>query len=303
MPETDRKLNVLLLGYGRIGHAFETLIGDCHRLMIYDKFPPEGFTPVKLSEAVPEADVIVFTLHVKNHAEVAGEVLPYLKKETLCLTIAKGLSAAGKTAPELLQGALPADQPVGAIYGPMIAEEINSGGFGFAESACLPADKYGIVERLFKGSRLGVEQSRDLKGIAWSVLLKNSYAIIFGMADYLKMGVNVRGFLVARTLSEIASIVSDLGGHTDTPYRFAGLGDLIATCTSQSSHHHTLGRQFAMGETEGLEGEGLNTIGVLQKTSIVDIKKYPLLSLVASLVGEPVGIKEKIEAFLHRSFS
>jgi len=74
------------------------------------------------------------------------------------------------------------------------------------------------------------------------VILKNVYAIMFGVADELKLGDNMRGHLMVAAIAELSGIVQSFGGQAHTPYSYAGLGDLLTTATSEGSHHHALGQ-------------------------------------------------------------
>jgi glycerol-3-phosphate dehydrogenase (NAD(P)+) len=60
-------MQVLILGYGEMGHAMESLLHSRHRISIWDKYPPDGMVPVRLEEAVPAADVILFCLPASPH--------------------------------------------------------------------------------------------------------------------------------------------------------------------------------------------------------------------------------------------
>jgi len=70
---------------------------------------------------------------------------------------------------------------------------------------------------------------------------------MFGVSDELKLGDNMRGYLMVAALSELSAIVKGLGAEAQTPYSYAGLGDLLSTATSENSHHHELGRKLASG--------------------------------------------------------
>ena len=75
------------------------------------------------------------------------------------------------------------------------------------------------------------------------MILKNVYAMVFGMADELELGDNVRGFLATATLQELDRIVLHQGGLPGTPYHLAGLGDLITTATSDTPYSTTARRE------------------------------------------------------------
>ena len=83
--------DVLILGYGEMGHAMEHLLADRHNLYIWDKFVDAAPGSVVLEEAVPKADFILFCLPVNPHREIVTQIEPLLKDNCICLSIAKGL--------------------------------------------------------------------------------------------------------------------------------------------------------------------------------------------------------------------
>jgi glycerol-3-phosphate dehydrogenase (NAD(P)+) len=149
----------------------------------------------------------------------------------------------------------------------MISEEIRADRYAFAELGCADVSVFHRVRDLFQDTRLCIRHSTDIAGISWSVILKNVYAIAFGMADELQLGDNMRGFLAVTALHELISIVGQMGGKPAAPLHLAGLGDLITTATSPGSHHHELGRRLARGETGGINGEGIHTLAMVEDTA------------------------------------
>jgi len=298
MRATDPKTRVLILGYGEMGHAMETLLGSRHALTIWQRRPPTG-PPVALDIAVPEAEVILFCLPATAHEEVAGRIRPFLSKETLCVTIAKGLDGSGRIPAEVLGESL-GKEAVAVIYGPMIAEEIRAGKAAFAQFASTDTEATGRIAGLYRGSALRLEPSSDLAGLSWSAVLKNVYAIAFGLADELELGDNVRGFLTVTALHELDAIVRALGGAPATPFHLAGLGDLITTATSSGSHHHDLGRRLARSE-HGLAGEGIHTLDVLRARPRFDVSHYPLFGMLDAAVREPESAGKRCREFMNRA--
>lgn len=290
-------VSVLILGYGEMGHAMEYLLSGQHPLHIWDKFPSDGFQSVDLDECVTGADVVLFCLPVNPHREVAERIRPLLREHSICISIAKGLDEQGRTAAQIFEEVLQ-DRHYALLYGPMISEEIRCGRYAFAQLGCSDDEVYQRVSRLFSNSRLFVEQSRDIAGISWSVILKNVYAILFGIADGLQLGDNTRGYLMVASLRELEKIVIRMGGETASPYHLAGLGDLVTTATSQSSHHHELGRLLARGETGHISGEGVHTLQMVEKHRLLNTAMYPLFELIQRLVAQPEQAAEKIDAYI-----
>ena len=279
------KANALILGYGEMGHAMQFLLAERHALYIWDKFPAAGLQSVDLKEAAPLADVVMFCLPVNPHREVANEIAPMLKKSCISISIAKGLDEAGQTAAQILSdvfGSKGLDYAL--LYGPMISEELRAGHYGYAQLACSNSHACQSIQNIFAGSALQIKTSGDVSGISWSVILKNVYAMVFGMADELDLGENTRGFLTVSALHELRSIVQKLGGESDSVYDLAGLGDLIATATSEDSHHHALGRKLARGDRSDIKGEGVHTLQMVEKHALFPWAEYPLFSLLHEVV-------------------
>jgi glycerol-3-phosphate dehydrogenase (NAD(P)+) len=298
MPE--KKFRVLILGHGEMGRAMEFLLAAHQLLHIWQRHPPAGATPVNLVTAVPESDVILFCLPATAHADVAAQIAPQLRDATLCITIAKGLDERGRLPAAVLAEAV-GNARVAVLYGPMISEEIRAGKPAFAECGTPGSAASERIATLYRGTALRVEPARDITGLSWSAILKNVYAMVFGMSDELKLGDNTRGFLAVTALHELSTIVQRLGGAPTTPYRLAGLGDLITTATSAGSHHHELGRLIVRNQRKALNGEGVHTLAMIEQYRPFDSTGFPLLHLIATCVREPGKAPQAMHDFIKNS--
>jgi glycerol-3-phosphate dehydrogenase (NAD(P)+) len=287
------KLRVLILGYGEMGHALEFLLAAKHDIRIWSL----GSESI-LEEEVANAQLILFCLPVNPHMEIALRVAPCLPEDSLCLSIAKGLDESGLTAAQVLSRVLTDKHRYGVMYGPMISEEIRLGRYAFADVALSAADDFITVRSLFQGSTLICRQVADMFGSSWSVILKNVYAIMFGISDELKLGDNMRGHLMVTAMAELSAIIKDLGSDALTPYSYAGLGDLLTTATSENSHHHELGRRLASGHFSDISGEGVHTLQMIEKFKLFDCAAYPLFTLIKDIVTAPATLKIRLDAYL-----
>ena len=297
------RFRVLILGYGEMGHAMEHLLKGRQQLDIWEKYPQHNFQSVLLEEAAPRADMVLFCLPVNPHREIVKQIAPLLRKTCLCLSIAKGLDEAGQTAAQIFAGVLGSHQPYSLLYGPMISEEIRANRYAFGQLGCDGMDSYRRVRELYQGTRLYIEHTSDIVGISWSVVLKNVYAMVFGMADQLQLGDNMRGYLSVAALRELDQIVRQMGGKAGSPYHLAGLGDLITTATSEDSHHHELGRMLAREEVRGIEGEGVHTLKMVNQHRLFNTADYPLFRLINDIVRSPRGVHERITGYLKLVYS
>ncbi len=294
---------VLVLGYGEMGHAMQCLLADRVQLDIWEKFPEAGFQSVDIDQAAPLADIVIFCLPANPHREVIERIAPLITPDCICLSIAKGLDESGETAAQIFADVLPKQQPYALLYGPMISEEIRLVRYAFAQLGCQQNATYQRVSKLFKGTRLYVVYSADIIGISWSVILKNVYAMVFGMADELQLGDNMRGYLAVAAVRELDQIVRQMGGQGASSFHLAGLGDLITTATSEDSHHHELGRKLARSEREGISGEGIHTLAMVRKYQLFTVEHYPLFHLIHTIIQNPDNILQQIDDYLDQVFT
>ncbi len=294
------KQRVLILGYGKMGHAMEYLLSARHDVRIWNMGVVVKGIHATLEDAVADAQVILFCLPVNPHHEIASRIEPYLAQGSVCLSIAKGLDESGRTAAQVFESLFSPKHHYGVIYGPMISEEIRTGRHAFADVVLSDAADFEVMHSLFRGSTLVYQQASDMHGRSWSVILKNVYAILFGVSDELHLGDNMRGHLMVAAISELSGIVQSFGGQAHTPYSYAGLGDLLTTATSEDSHHHLLGRQLVRGEWQDISGEGVHTLLMVDKFHVFDWRAYPLFSLAHYIVTQPATLRERVEDYLQQ---
>jgi len=292
-----RSSRVLIIGYGEMGQAMEFLLGDKHELAIYDISPTAGMLHVDLESEAAEADFVLLCVPTQPIEEILRRLVAVLQPHCICIGISKGLDDQGRTPAQVYQQVL-AEQRYGLLYGPMISEDIRIGRYAFAQLGCADKQTYGEVHSLFTGAKLYLRHSTDITGISWSVILKNIYAIGFGIADGLQLGDNMRGYLAVTAIEELSEIVQALGGDSRSPWQLAGLGDLITTATSVGSHHHELGCQLARGEVENIAGEGIHTLAMVEKFSLFDITRYPLCKFIADTIKSPFDIEQRVDQYL-----
>lgn len=293
---------VLLLGHGEMGRAMEHLLHRRHKLTIWERHPTSGTAPVELDSVAGQQDFILFCLPANPHFELASRLRPHLHRECLCLSIAKGLDERGRTASQALSEALGPNPAIGVLYGPMISEEIRAGRPAFAQAGTANAGRFRRIRSLYAGTPLYLEYTADITGISWAAVLKNVYAMLFGVADELKLGDNMRGYLAASVLEELERIVTGLGGSPEAVRRLAGLGDLMTTATSAGSHHRDLGRRLIRGQAKAIEGEGVHTMQMVREHGLFGSGRFPLFDLIGRLLAEPATAESQMKMYLEQLF-
>ena len=137
--------------------------------------------------------------------------------------------------------------PVAALSGPNHAEEICRGGL----SAAVIASEHPQIGETFKDLLLStafrIYLSQDMTGVEVCGAMKNVIAIVCGISAGTGAGDNTLALIMTRGLAEISRLVHARGGQAMTCMGLAGMGDLIATCTSEHSRNRTFGYEFAHG--------------------------------------------------------
>ena len=161
------------------------------------------------------------------------------------------------------------------------------------------------VQAALHGRTFRVYASGDRFGVELGGALKNVYAIIAGMAVALGMGENTKSMLITRALAEMTRFAVKMGANPMTFLGLAGVGDLIATCSSAKSRNFQVG--FALGQGLSLEqaveqlgevAEGVNTLRVL-KAKAEELQVYmPLVAGLHAILFEARTLAQVIEALM-----
>jgi glycerol-3-phosphate dehydrogenase (NAD(P)+) len=136
---------------------------------------------------------------------------------------------------------------VAALSGPTHAEEVGRGIPAAAVVASADPETAAGLQAILNGPTFRVYTNPDVIGVELCGALKNVVALATGIGDGLGGGDNGRAALMTRSLAEISRLVVAAGGKAETVAGLAGIGDLIATCTSQHSRNRRAGEQIGRG--------------------------------------------------------
>lgn len=302
-----QRRRILILGHGAMGRMFEKLLSG-HDLAIWEVNPDTGAENMPLEEACVGREILLFALPAYPHRELAQRLLDRLDEGAACLSIAKGLDSEGHPPARVFEEVFGDRAAWGMICGPMIADDLAKGRTGFAVLAA-PAAKARNAANLFAGTPLYLDTDDDVHGAGWSVILKNVFVPLIGAADALELGDNLRGFLIVEAVAELSRIIETKGGRSATARGPAGLGDLVTTATSPSSHHRGMGADLAAGRTDEIDhdeefirSEGVHTIERVREFDLIERGAFPLFDLAGDLLTGEVALKAGLARYLARRF-
>lgn len=194
---------------------------------------------------------------------------------------------------------------IGCISGPNLSAEISR----HLPAGTVIASHFDEVinegKSALRSERFMVFENEDLVGVEMAGVLKNILALGSGMVSGLDLGENARALMITRGWRELMRIAELFGSDKNAFMGLAGIGDMIATCSSPQSRNYAVGFRLAKGET--LEqiiatmdevAEGVNTV----RTAMALIRHFgipsPLIKSFHKVLFEGVAIHEAIRQLL-----
>lgn len=214
--------------------------------------PPTVCITSDLAEAVTEAEVVVIAVIAGYVAELCTNLRPMLTDDVLVVHGTKGLDPGSWRRLSLVVQKQLGESfggPVAVLSGPNHAEEVARELPSAAVIACEDPERAARLQDLFSSRTFRVYTNPDVAGVELCGAAKNVLAIAAGIGDGLGYGDNGKAALITRGLAELWRLVERHGGSLATVAGLAGVGDVVATCTSRHSRNRWAGEQIGRGRT------------------------------------------------------
>ncbi|OGY46598.1 MAG: hypothetical protein A2927_03130 [Candidatus Komeilibacteria bacterium RIFCSPLOWO2_01_FULL_45_10] len=268
--------HIAIIGAGEIGQAIKQLFGK-QPMIFWDNDPKKIKHKKSLETVLTDARMVFLCMPTRGLPSVLPTTAATVSTAAPIISVSKGIELKSRLfVDELLAVSLP-KHSTALLYGPMLAEEIMANRGAVGVLAAKNKKIYQLLHTMITVSTFRLEYSTDVHGVAVVGVLKNIYSFALGIADGLRWGHNMRGWLIQASLREMEQLVKIFNGRRDTVYTAAGLGDLIATGMSDQSHNFTVGQQLARGGTCAFSNEGCVALPIIVKQLGTQIKKFPLL--------------------------
>lgn len=313
--------NVQVLLYARTPETLEWLIKSKNE---NDSFLHENVTPTNDLRVVAENCEIIFPIvPSENFRNMMKQLSPYLHPYHILIHGTKGLdlrtpSASSKktltramvrTMSEVIMEESVVVR-VGCLAGPNLAKELVDK----QPAATVVASHFNEVikagQRLLRSDRFQVYGSKDLIGVELCGVLKNIIAIGSGALSGMGLGENARALLISRGMVEMIYLGKALGGNTEAFIGLAGVGDLVATCSSTHSRNFTVGYRLAQGEalsdilnTMEEVAEGVNTILTVKKLATYYKVRAPITETLYKVLYEGMTVEKALELLMKSPFN
>ncbi len=267
-----------------------------------------------LTEVASRCELIFPIVPSENFRSMIQELAPHLTPAHILIHATKGLDVSlpegtrlstveqlsreqVKTMSELIREETVVVR-VGCIAGPNLASEIAEG----QPAATVVASHFEEVIRegqaALRSSRFRVHGNDELLGIELAGVLKNIMAIAAGALHGLGYGDNTRALLITRGMAEMVYLGKGLGAEAKAFLGLAGIGDLVATCSSLRSRNFTVGYRLAKGEslqeimtdTEEI-AEGVKTVCIMRAIAAQYKIPAPITQVLYKVMFEDLEVE------------
>jgi glycerol-3-phosphate dehydrogenase (NAD(P)+) len=252
-------------------------------------------------------DMIISALPSSATREQAKIIAPFLNGSEIVLHATKGIEEASlKRISQVLAEELPILR-IGAISGPNLAGEIVKGEPAATVVASVFDDVLSAGEAILSNPRFRVYTCHDLIGVEWGGTLKNIFAIASGILDSKGLGWNTKSLLLSRGLSEMVRFGVAMGASPETFLGLAGMGDLIATCSSDQSRNFRVGYQLAQGKKLdevlkelGQVAEGVRTTRIVYEFACSRNVEMPITEAVYRIIQGEWTVEQGVAQLMTR---
>ena len=223
-----------------------------------NRFLPDAPFPERLTVtdqpgiALKKSDLVVIAVPSDRFRENIRRITPHLQPETIVLSATKGLELPeARRMSQVLEDELPVELHSGicVLSGPNLAKEIVQ---GKPASTVIAGQNYEAAKQAqdaLMSTNFRIYTSADVLGVELAGALKNIVALGAGIGDGMEAGENAKAAFITRGLAEMTRLGIAAGADPLTFAGLAGLGDVVATCSSRLSRNRFVGEQLAKGRS------------------------------------------------------
>jgi glycerol-3-phosphate dehydrogenase (NAD(P)+) len=251
------------------------------------------------AEALAGAEVVVLAVPAQTLRQNLAGWVGSIPQGAILVSLMKGIELdTGKRMTEVISEVTgwPYEQ-IAVVTGPNLAHEIARREYGATVVACTDQQAAENLQKACHTSYFRPYTNPDVIGCELGGAVKNPIALAVGIAVGMGLGDNTRAMLITRGLAEISRLGAALGAEQHTFAGLAGMGDLVATCSSPLSRNRTFGENLGRGMRLGDVMANTNQVaeGVTTSKSVLELARkhsveMPITQVVAAVVYEGLDI-------------
>ncbi|MBO0845060.1 MAG: NAD(P)-dependent glycerol-3-phosphate dehydrogenase [Nocardioides sp.] len=273
------------------------------------EIPPSVVATNDAEKSMADVDVVVFAVPSQVFRENLVQWAPHIPSSAVMISLMKGVELGTLKRMSEVIGEITGAGPdrIAVISGPNLSHEIAKREPAASVVACADEQIAKRIQDLVHGPAFRPYTSVDVVGCELGGAYKNVVAISVGMAVGLGFGDNTTASVITRGLAETARLATAMGANPMTLMGLAGLGDLVATCSSPLSRNRTFGEKLGLGMTteeivastrQVAEGaKSCSSLRALAEQAGVDA---PIAQHVEAVVAGRMTAPEMMESFIRR---
>ncbi|WP_280231003.1 NAD(P)H-dependent glycerol-3-phosphate dehydrogenase [Nocardia cyriacigeorgica] len=279
-----------------------------------DYLPGIQLPPVRATDdfhlALDGAELIVLAVPSQSLRANLEVFEPAIGPGTTLLSLAKGIETGTLLRMSEVISEVTGAEPsrVAVLSGPNLAREIAAGQPAATVVACSDANRAVAVQQACATGYFRPYTNTDVVGCEIGGACKNVIALACGIAAGMGLGDNSIASLITRGLAEIIRLGVALGAEPVTLAGLAGVGDLVATCTSPLSRNRSFGHvlgaggsmQAAQEATHGQVAEGVKSCTSVRALAAAHDVEMPLTNAVHQVCHEGMPVPEAVGKLLGR---
>jgi glycerol-3-phosphate dehydrogenase (NAD(P)+) len=323
---------VAVMGAGSWGTAFSLVLADAGndvaiwarrdevcRAINHDRENPDYLPGIELPPAISAthdhekvlagAEFVVLAVPSQQLRENLTTWVDHIPEEAVLVSLAKGveLSTLKRMSEVIAEVTGAGRERIAVVSGPNLAKEIARREPAASVVACEDEDVVKRLRELCHSPAFRPYSSTDVIGCELGGAYKNIIGLSVGMAVGLGFGDNTTASVITRGLAETARLATALGADPMTLMGLAGLGDLVATCSSPLSRNRTFGEKLGQGMTteEILASTRQVAEGVKSCSSLLDLSRRtgvyaPIVEHVHAVVEGKMTAEEMLKSLIDR---
>lgn len=272
--------------------------------------PPTLTATTDAAAALDGADLVVFSVPAQTLRENLTGWAPLVPEGSLLVSLMKGIELGScKRMSEVILEVLdvPASR-VAVVSGPNLAREIAERQLAASVVACSDGMSAQLLQRSCHTHYFRPYWNTDVLGCELGGVVKNIIALAVGVGVALGLGDNSKAMLITRGLAEMARLGEAMGADPRTFAGLAGLGDLMATCSSPLSRNRRFGEYLGQGlnVAQAKELTTQTAEGVTSYAPVLELaRKYgvemPITEVVASVITGRLSVSSAAAVLMSRS--
>jgi glycerol-3-phosphate dehydrogenase (NAD(P)+) len=313
--------HAVVLGAGSWGTAFAKVLADAGRdVTIWARREPvaaairsTGHNPEYLPElrlpqrvtatadaaaAITGADLVVLAVPSQTLRGNLADWAAFIAPDATLVSLMKGieLGTTKRMSQVIVETAGVAEDRVVVVSGPNLAPEIAAEQPAATVVACTDMTRATLVQASITTPYLRPYTNDDVIGCELGGAVKNVIALAYGIATAMGLGDNTKAMLITRGLAETARLGVALGADPLTFAGLAGMGDLVASCSSRLARNRTFGEHLGRGET-------LEQAQAATRQTAEGVKSCLAIRDLSRAHGVEMPITEQVELVCHEGVS